>query len=133
VSVFVDTSALYALVDAIDENHQAAGDAWTLVSGRREHLVTSSYVLVETLALIGHRLGIQAVRDFQADFVPVLDPVWVDETLHGRGIGALLTVGVRDLSLVDCVSFEIMRERRIDTAMAFDAHFVRQGFTCLAC
>jgi uncharacterized protein len=131
VSVFVDTSALYALLDAADENHQAASAAWTLVSRRREHLVTSNYVLVETMALMGRRLGLQAVRDFQSDLAPVLHLIWVDETLHERAISALLTAGIRDLSLVDCVSFEVMRQLALDMAFAFDLHFVRQGFTCL--
>jgi len=46
-------------------------------------------------------------------------------------MGALLTAAARDLSLVDCVSFAIMRERNLDTAFAFDRHFTQQGFTCI--
>jgi predicted nucleic acid-binding protein len=131
VSVFVDTSALYGMLDVTDEKHHRARAAWTLVSDRREYLVTTNYVLVETMALVGHRLGFHAVRIFQNEFVPVLHPVWVDEALHERAVAALLTAGIRDLSLVDCASFEIMRELGIDRALAFDDHFVQQGFTCL--
>jgi uncharacterized protein len=131
VSVFVDTSALYGLLDATDEIHQRARAAWNSVSSRREYLITTNYVLVETMAIVGRRLGFQVVRNFQSEFVPVLHPVWVDEALHERAVAALLTAGIRDLSLVDCASFEIMRELGIDRALAFDDHFVQQGFTCL--
>ena len=48
--------------------------------------------------------------------------------LHERAVAALLTAGDRDLSLVDCVSFEVMRRSGLDTAFAFDEGFTKQGF-----
>ncbi len=39
--------------------------------------------------------------------------------------------GRRDLSLVDCVSFVVMRERGVTTALAYDADFEREGFTTI--
>ena len=129
--VFTDTSALYAVLNAHDASHQAAAEEWAVLRERRDTLLTSNYVLLETIALIGRRLGLQAVRDFQTDFVPVLQMSWVDEALHERAIAALLTAGTRDLSLVDCVSFEVMRGLGLDTAFAFDAHFAQQGFRCI--
>jgi predicted nucleic acid-binding protein len=127
-SVFVDTSALYALLDASDAQHSQARAAWAGLAERRERLVTSNYVLVEAMALIGRRLGLEALRAFDSQFVPLLSVVWVDEALHRRAVAALLVAGLRDLSLVDCASFEIMRETSIDRAFAFDAHFQQQGF-----
>jgi uncharacterized protein len=44
---------------------------------------------------------------------------------------ALLVASRRDLSLVDCVSFEAMRRLRIDTVFCFDAYFAQQGFQVL--
>ncbi len=37
----------------------------------------------------------------------------------------------RDVSLVDRVSFEVMRRRRIDGAFAFDRDFADHGFTTI--
>jgi uncharacterized protein len=37
----------------------------------------------------------------------------------------------RSLSLVDCVSFVVMRQMGLDTAFVFDRHFRNQGFHCL--
>lgn len=129
--VFVDTSALYALLNANDERHPEARSGWSALAAQRSRLVTSNYVLVETMALIGRRLGVAAVREFQRNFVPVLHVVWVEEELHRGAVDALLTAGERDLSLVDCVSFAVMRQLGLETAFAFDVHFSEQGFRCL--
>ncbi len=131
MSVFVDTSAVFAFLDADDRNHQAAKSAWSELARERETIIASNYVLVETVALVGRRLGLQAVRDLQTLIVPVLQVFWVDEPLHERAIAALLTASKRDLSLVDCVSFEIMRRLGLGRAFAFDSHFASQGFQCV--
>jgi predicted nucleic acid-binding protein len=132
MSVFVDTSAFFAVLDADDENHNTARQMWEgLLTQEEVVLVCSNYVLVETLALVQHRLGIPAVRTFQEDIMPVLNIEWVDETIHQVGIASVLAAARRGLSLVDCVSFEIMRRLGIKTAFVFDHHFDEQGFECL--
>lgn len=131
MEVFVDTSAFYAALDADDANHLAAVQTWRNLEEMGETPSTSNYVLVETVAVVGRRLGLQVVRDFQTQFVPLLQVHWIDESLHDLGVAAMLTAGRRDLSLVDCVSFELMRRLGLDTAFAFDAHFAEQGFRCV--
>ena len=131
MSVFVDTSAFFAVLDADDENHDAAKQMWQDLLAREAVLVCSNYVLVETLALVQRRLGIPAVRVFQEDIMPVLNIEWVDESLHQVGIASVLAAVRRELSLVDCVSFEIMRRSGIKTAFVFNHHFDEQGFECL--
>jgi len=128
MSVFVDTSAFFAVLDADDENHDAARQMWEDLLTQEVVLVCSNYVLVETLALVQRRLGIPAVRVFQEDIMPVLNVEWVDESLHQVGIASVLAAARRRLSLVDCASFEIMRRLGIKTAFAFDHHFDEQGF-----
>ncbi len=129
--IFVDTSALYAALNLEDDNHGVAFEHWVALLGGEEELLTSNYVLLETIALVGHRMGLAALRDFQTNFVPALNVIWVDAALHQQAVASLLTAGQRDLSLVDCVSFELMRRLGLPTVFAFDAHFVQQGFDCL--
>lgn len=131
MSVFIDTSAFLAVLDSDDAHHESAKEAWHELLDSNEPLLTSSYVLVETCALLQHRLGMEAVRVFQEDVAPVLNPVWVDEATHMAGMSALLAARRRKLSLVDCVSFESMRRSGAKTAFAFDAHFREQGFVLI--
>jgi len=128
VSVFVDTSAFLAVLNAGDENHARAARAFRRLVESGEDLIATSYVLVETMGLLQHRFGLAAARGFQDDVVPVLEVVWVDAELHGEGTAALLTAGRRGLSLVDCVSFACMRRRGMTRAFHFDRQFREQGF-----
>ena len=125
--VFVDTSALYAVLDRDDRWHTPASDAWGELLAEHELLV-SNYVLVETLALAQNRLGVEAVRAITQDVTPLLEVYWVDAEDHGRAVESLLTANRRDLSLVDCMSFHVMRRLGLRTAFAFDEHFAKQGF-----
>jgi len=127
-SVFVDTSALLAFVNPKDESHNRALGAFETLEGRRAPLLSTSFVVVETYALLGRRLGLEAVRGFRSDLAPLIEVVWVDETLHEAGLDLLLERRKRKLSLVDAVSFVTMRGRGIEEAFAYDPHFEQEGF-----
>jgi len=128
MSVFVDTSALLAVLDRRDERHEAARRIWTeLLEGGRL-LVCHNYILVETSAVLARRMGMEAVRIFEQDVVPVLHIVWVTREIHQAAVGAHLAAGRRALSLVDCASFEIMRRAGLRAVFAFDPHFEEFGY-----
>jgi predicted nucleic acid-binding protein len=131
MSLFADTSAFYALLDADDANHGQSASAWREMMASDQSVVTTNYVLVETFALIQSRLGLEAVREFQGDIVPVLQVEFVTPEMHRLGIAALLAASRRGLSLVDCVSFEVMRELGMKSAFTFDGHFREYGFTVI--
>lgn len=126
-TVFVDTSGFYAVLDKDDARHEDSRPAWERLV-RDANLFTTNYVLVETSALVQHRLGMSALRAFLNDVVPILDVAWVTEQQHRAAAEAVLAASRKKLSLVDCVSFQIMREHGVDSAFCFDAHFREQGF-----
>lgn len=128
MKVFVDTSAVLAVLNADDMNHSPAKAAWEGLLGSDTDLVTHNYILVETSALVHRRLGLEALRIFEDDIVPVLDIVWVTPEVHEAAVGAHLLAAKRSLSLVDCVSFEVMRRAGLRSAFAFDAHFGEFGY-----
>ena len=131
MNVFVDTSALYAVLDADDEKHDAARVMWKELLEGSHRLHTSSYVLVETAALLQCRIGMECVNVFTADVLPVLDVTWVDEGIHRSAHHALLVAARRTLSLVDVVSIEVMMRLGLRDVFCFDAHFAEQGFRML--
>lgn len=129
--VFIDTSAFLALLDADDTGHHRARNSWSGLLGTDTALITSNYILVETFALVQNRLGMEAVRVFQEDIVPLLDIRLIDAPAHAAAVSALLAAGRKRLSLVDCSSFEIMRRGGIRQAFTLDRHFREQGFECV--
>lgn len=129
--VFVDTSAVLAFLSPADESHEPARRAFARLQAREAPLVTTSFVLVEIYALLGRRMGLEAIEAFRKDFAPLLEIVWIDADLHEGGLDLLLERRIRDVSLVDAVSFLVMRRRRLDEAFAFDRHFREEGFTLL--
>lgn len=130
-AIFIDTSAFFALLDADDSGHERVKAAWAEMLRSGALLVTSNYILVETYALMQNRLGIEAVRLFQEDIVPLLEIHWIDPPVHSAATSALLVAGRKQLSLVDCSSFEIMRRAGIRTAFTLDRHFREYGFECV--
>jgi len=126
--ILVDTSALYALANAGDPNH---GEALRIMDGllaAGEPILIHSYVVVETAALLQGRAGHVAAEGFlrEADGFEV---EWVDRGIHREAAAMFRRLKSRTVSLVDCVSFTVMRTRGITTAFAFDRHFVQQGFS----
>lgn len=131
MSVLVETSALYAVLDADDDEHSRAIAEWHRLMYGAFSLVTTSYILVETTALVQHRLGMDAARAIEQDIRPVLRVEWVDEGLHTIGMASMLAAGRRRLSLVDCVSFAFMSRAGLREVFAFDEHFTERGFSCI--
>lgn len=126
MTVLVDTSALYALLVATDAAHDAARRTFAdhAEPGR---LVTHNYVIVETVSLLQVRIGTDAVRALVDELLPALVVLWVDAETLAAAL-ARVADGPRSVSLVDRVSFTVMRGRGITTAFAFDEGFSREGF-----
>jgi predicted nucleic acid-binding protein len=131
MSVFGDTSALYAVMVESEVSHHDARAAFARLLDGGRPIWTTSFVLVETMALLQHRFGLPAARDFDEDIVPVLRVHWVEEELYRRGVDRLRREDRRQLSLVDCVGFEFMQQSGLTTAFAIDPHFADAGFTLL--
>ena len=128
MKIFIDTAAFLAVLNANDRFHLPARRTWGEILSSESSLSSSNYVILETTALLQGRFGMEAVRLFESDILTVVDIVWVDETIHNRGMSALLAANRRDLSLVDCTSFEILRQTDQDEIFTFDPHFRQLGF-----
>ncbi len=131
MSVFVDTSALYALLVETEEDHRAVVRSFEHLLRKGRSLFTTNYVVVESAALLQHRFGLAPIHDLVDRLLPVVTVRWVTETLHRRGLARLIGLDRRQLSLVDCVSFEFMEEEGIQQALALDRDFEDEGFDTL--
>lgn len=127
-TVYIDTSAFYAIMDRSDGHHDQARHIWLNLVENENSLHTSNYVVVETTALLQNRLGFEAANLWYQNVMGIVDILWVDCAVHQTAYELWLGLGRRKLSLVDCVSFVIMRSYDIETVFGFDGHFSEQGF-----
>ncbi len=131
MTVLVDTSAFFALLDTDDRRRGQAVRTLADLRASGTSLLTHEYVVVETISLVQRRLGMDVLRSFVDDLLPLVDVEWVDPALHAEAREAMLAGGQRGVSFVDWTSFLVMRRRGIGTAFAFDDDFAAQGFSTL--
>jgi len=124
---FVDTSALLAFLDRDATHHADVVEAMTPTLAQRTG-VTHNYVIVEAEALVHRRHGAKPARRLLEDIVPLIEIAWIDPDLHAAAVDAHLADLRRRTSLVDHMSFIVMRDREIDDALALDRHFTDAGF-----
>ena len=90
--------------------------------------MTTNYVMLELISLVQRRLGRSAVRDILEYFMPLLNVEWIEEQTHNLALRTVLASGQRGISMVDAVSFEVMRKRGITAVFTYDRHFEDEGF-----
>lgn len=128
MSTFVDTSVFLAVLGKDDVNNTLAAETLADLAENDEQLITTNYILVESYALIQRRMGMDAIRDFQNSILPSLTLVWITLEEHQRAIENFLSENRRNLSFVDCSSFDTIQRLGIDKVFTFDSHFREQGF-----
>lgn len=123
--LFVDTSALLAILHVDDANHVQATAIFDASLDSHE-MFTHNYIHVEAEQLVRRRLGAAAAARLLDELLPAITTIWVDEATHAEATAAVRGLG-RAASLVDQVSFVVMRFLGVETALAFDADFEREG------
>ena len=130
--IFVDTSAIYALIVPEDANHSLAVHCFQqLLEECDATLVSSNYVLLECSSLIKKRHGFEPAKRFLDKINNTLEVFWVTQLEHQEAVIIWSEARDKNLSLVDCTSFVLMRQQKIQHAVAFDADFEKAGFILL--
>jgi len=132
-SIFADTGYFIALLSQADTLHGKAHRLSKNLATKRVHIVTTEAVLIETLdgfARYHHRAIASALvdeleKDADVEIIP---------TTTARFRAALKIYNERPdktWGMTDCISFVIMREKKIKQALTADRHFVQAGFEAL--
>jgi hypothetical protein len=127
--LFVDTGAWVALADQDDKYHERAAREYPDLLKRYRQLVTTSLVVAEVYIILrkalGHAPAIAFLESVRSS--PRIEKVQSAEELEMEAENILRRYSDQDFSYTDAVSFALMRQRDIDTAFAFDKHFLIAG------
>jgi predicted nucleic acid-binding protein len=128
--LFADTAGWMAAADAADSKHRATistRDKWFEEGG---HLITTDYVIDETLTLIRIRLGLDAAEEWW-NIVAASRRVrqeLIDGDRAERARAIFFRYRDKEFSFTDCTSFAVMRELRLRVALTTDRRFRQAGF-----
>jgi len=129
----VDTGGWMACADSADPAHascRAARDE-ALEAGRA--LITTDFVVDETLTLIRFRLGLDAANAWWAQVDGSARLRWerVEPDRFERARHLFFQYRDKDLSFTECTSIAVMRELKLTTVLTTDRHFQQIGFEVL--
>ena len=128
--MLLDTSGLFALLDAREPLHLKARSLYGSASRR----VTHGFVLAELVALANAR-GLPAgpILQFTMRLLAnaKIEIVWPEKLLTSQALALLLARQGRGYPLCDAVSFVLMRASGLSDALTTDSHFNDEGFQCL--
>ncbi|MBI2908666.1 MAG: type II toxin-antitoxin system VapC family toxin [Chloroflexi bacterium] len=125
-TVLIDTSALYAMVSRSDRYHERARLLYQALIDREDELLTTSYTLVESAALIVHRLGFIPFQALVDSIQPAVRIVWVDRLVHSLAWEKMVARKGNGLSLVDWTT-AVVAQKYNALVFAFDEDFDREG------
>ena len=126
-SIFVDTGGWYATIARKDHDHKVAKQ---FLLDNKFTLITSDYVMDETVTLLQSRIG----HNYAVKFLDTLQASQQIELIYLTPSHIVETIRLfrnrvdKGWSFTDCSSFVLMREYQIQNAFAFDEHFQQAGF-----
>ncbi len=131
--LFVDTAGWMACADQADPQHARACDARDAALKTGVVLVTTFYVVAETLTHIRKRLGLGAAEAWwkQVDGSSRLRWESIDWARAEKARGIFFRYSDKDYSYTDCTSFVVMQELKLKQALTTDDHFRQMGFRTL--
>ncbi len=128
--LFVDTAGWMMLADGRDPGHPKARQARDHWLERAGLLVSTDFVMDETLTLIRMRLGLDAAERWWDQVSSSTRLVWeqIDAERAEKARSWFFRWRDKSFSFTDCTSFAVMKERRIRDALTSDHHFAQAGF-----
>ena len=125
-AIFIDSSAIVALVDRDDASHGAAVGAYRDLVRSGYKLFTTNYVVAETFDLLRTGVGPLVARQFLRE--SKLAVYHADEGDERRARRLVLDArGGGNLTLVDAISLVVMERLGVADAFAVDPTFLADG------
>lgn len=127
----IDTSAFYAYLVAGDRFNAETTELLTGLVKKGERLVSTSFVLSETLGLLQVRHGLQATEIFMRKIYPTILWRWVDQAMFSRMWQISRDHHLRGFTIVDASVVACLEEHPGAACIALDEDFRVFGFPLL--
>ncbi|MBM3238180.1 type II toxin-antitoxin system VapC family toxin [Candidatus Poribacteria bacterium] len=125
-TIFVDSGAFLALLDADDSNHAKAVKLLEKIEREGYPTITTNFVVAEAHALILSNLGANVAREWLTE---LSIPIWqVDKSEEDSAKEIIFKFKDKEYSLTDAISFVVMKKIGTKKAFAFDRHFKQFGY-----
>jgi uncharacterized protein len=127
---FLDTSYIVALEIKNEDVHVRVAEHWLSLASQRPQIVTTTYIFDEVVTLLNSRkLHGKAVEVGTLILEsPDILLVEIDNEIFEKGWQNFKRYKDKSFSLTDCLSFVVMQERNITSALTLDIHFQQVGF-----
>jgi predicted nucleic acid-binding protein len=127
--VLVDTSAVYALIDADDAHHRKAVAIIRSLPRRGLTPLLTNFIVAESHALLLSRVGAQIARRWLLGHVWPIEAVNLSDEEKAKEIIRRYTD--KTFSYTDATSFAVMERLDLRSAFGFDPHFRQYGLQLL--
>jgi predicted nucleic acid-binding protein len=131
--LLLDSAFLIALVFEADQNYSKAQSTWSRVTAERRRFITTTFVFNETVTFLNargeHQLAVALGNQLLAS--PTIELIDVSLALIEQGWEFFVRHDDKTYSLTDCISFQVMKQYSLSTALTFDRHFAQAGFTLI--
>lgn len=126
-TVFIDTSALYALINRKDKDHEKIQKFLADYKGR---LFFTNYIFDEIITLVmgrlGHEMAVKIGNTLQVS--PQIIKIWITPSDDKLAWELFVSRKDKSYSFTDCTSFIVMKRLKITKCLTFDSHFNQEGF-----
>ena len=131
--LFVDTAGWVACADRSDPAHGKCVVSRDAQLRAGVVLLTTDYVVDETLTLLRLRLGLGAAREWwerisASQRVAIAE---IDHLLREDALRWFFRYEDKEFSFTDCASFALMKRDKLREVLTTDRHFKQAGFQVL--
>lgn len=125
--ILVDTSALYAFINAKDPDH---GRIDRLLSNFKGRISITNYIFDEIVTLVnarvGHEKAVYVGNILQRS--PQIEKIWITPGDEKQAWELFASRKDKSYSFTDCTSFVLMKRLKLTKALALDDYFRQEGF-----
>jgi uncharacterized protein len=129
-TLFLDAGYIIALEAEDDQHHESAIHHWQTLSKKFPPIVTTTYIVDEILTFFSSRKRHAKAVEIGKNLLEsnLIQLIQVDEELFQSGWEFFQQHKDKTFSLTDCISFVVMKDRKIKSVLSFDKHFSQSGF-----